>query len=176
MEPRRQRSRPCLGSLGAEGAKDGARSASCTPPLSPAGKGLARPLSRKDSSAFLPSHSDPLRVSEFSLSLKKKSKGKRQRRDHRGFPQLSVGSRQELTAGRLAAGAGGSSPGPPPTLDAPSVTSFPLAVGGGGCAGGVMDGDSTRGELYSSPSFIDFLKKPLLSPQPPTCKAEDFPP
>lgn len=86
LEPRRQRSRPCLGSLGAEGAKDGARSASCTPPLSPAGKVLARPLSRKDSSAFLPSHSDPLRVSEFSLSLKKKSKGKRQRRDHRGSP------------------------------------------------------------------------------------------
>lgn len=118
----------------------------------------------------------PLRVSDFSLSLKEKSKGKRQRNDPRGFPQLSVGSRQELTAGRLAAGAGGSSPGPPPSQDAPSATSFPLAVGGGDCAGGVMDGDSTSGELHSSHSFIDFLKKPLLSPQPPTCKAEDFPP
>lgn len=73
LEPRRQRerSRPCPGSLGAEGAKDGARPASCPPPppLSPAGKVLARPLSQKDFSALLPSHPDPLRVSDFSLSL-----------------------------------------------------------------------------------------------------------
>lgn len=80
-----------------------------------------------------------------------------------------------LSAGAHSGG-GDTPPGPLPSLGTPSASSFPLAVGGGGCPGAVMDGDSTSAELHSSPSFIDFLKKPLLSPQPPTCKAEDFPP
>lgn len=81
-----------------------------------------------------------------------------------------------LSAGAHSGGGGDTPPGPLPSLGTPSASSFPLPVGGGGCPGAVMDGDSTGAELHSSPSFIDFLKKPLLSPQPPTCKAEDFPP
>lgn len=178
LEPRRQRerSRPCPGSLGAEGAKDGARPASCPPPppLSPAGKVLARPLSQKDFSALLPSHPDPLRVSDFSLSLNEREsqRGKGSTTTPGGSPSSSCA----LSRSSQWGGGWDSPPGPLPSLGTPSASSFPLPVGGGGCPGAVMDGDSTGAELHSSPSFIDFLKKPLLSPQPPTCKAEDFPP